>query len=266
MTDSVADSPELPTCFDVVILSFAKDEALRQVTEHCLDSLVASENPAKIRFRVWVLESNADSPVYRQPGVTTLYPNTVFNYHAYMNLGIREGQAPYVAICNNDLSFHPGWASELLEVFNGDPGVSSASPACSLHHPRNGFALHSGVYPGYGVLREISGWCLVFRRSILDVIGELDERFYFWYADNDYALTLQSRGLRHVLVTSSVVDHLDSRTLSTHTSARQWLMTKRSKYTFEEKWHGKGWGYLTRKKLKLYLKFPLYYFGLKKIK
>ena len=45
--------------FDVVILSFAKDEALRQVTEHCLDSLVASEDPERIRLRIWVLESNA---------------------------------------------------------------------------------------------------------------------------------------------------------------------------------------------------------------
>ena len=50
-----------------------------------------------------------------------------------MNIGIREGQAPFVAICNNDLSFHPGWASELLRVFEQDPSVSSASPACSLH-------------------------------------------------------------------------------------------------------------------------------------
>lgn len=266
MTDSNAGKPKLPACFDVIILSFAKDDALRQVTEHCLDSLLASEDRANIDFRVVVLESNAHSPAYGQPGVTTLYPDTPFNYHAYMNLGIKEGQAPFVAICNNDLSFHPGWASELLEVFNGDPGISSASPACSLHHPRNGFALHSGVYQGYGVLREISGWCLVFRRSILDVIGELDERFYFWYADNDYALTLEAHGLKHVLVTSSVVDHLDSRTLSTHTSAKQWLMTKRSKYIFEEKWRGRSWIYLTRKKLKLYLKFPLYYFGLKKIK
>lgn len=251
---------------DVVILSFAKDEALRQVTEHCLDSLVASEDPERIRLRIWVLESNAQTPAYKQPGVATLYPETPFNYHAYMNIGIREGQAPFVAICNNDLSFHPGWASELLRVFEQDPSVSSASPACSLHHPHNGFALNSGVYPGYGVLKEISGWCLVFRRSILEVIGALDERFFFWYADNDYALTLQSKGLRHVLVTSSVVDHLDSRTLRTHTSARQWLMTKRAKYTFEEKWLGRSKGYLMRKKLKLYLKFPLYYLGLKKVK
>lgn len=263
MNDSSSSSP---VWFDVVILSFARDDALRQVTEHCLDSLVASEDPGQIRFRIWVLESNAQAPVYTQPGVETLYPKGAFNYHAYMNIGIREGQAPFVAICNNDLSFHAGWASELLSVFEQDPSVSSASPACSLHHPAKGFPLDSGVYPGYGVLREISGWCLVFRRSILDVIGALDERFFFWYADNDYALTLQANGLRHVLVTSSVVDHLDSRTLSTHTSARQWLMTKRAKYVFEEKWLGRSRGYLLRKKLKLYLKFPLYYLGLKKVK
>lgn len=257
---------QVPVVMDVVILSFARNAELRLMTEHCLRTLLASEDPAAIEFRVIVVESNHASPAYDFQGVQTLYLPPPFNYHRYMNHGIAKGDAAFVAICNNDLHFHEGWASSLLQAFAADPELVSASPACSLHHPANGFPLYSGNHYGYGVLKEISGWCLVFRRCMLKVTGPLDERFYFWYADDDYSLTLQSHGLKHALVSTSVVDHLDSRTLKTHTSAQQWLMTKRAKYIFEAKWKGRSWIYLTRKRLKLYLKFPLYYLGLKKIK
>lgn len=255
-----------PVVMDVVILSFAKNAELRLMTEHCLSTLLASEDPAEIIFRVVVVESNHASPAYVFDGVETIYLPPPFNYHRYMNRGIMKGSGPFVAICNNDLEFHKGWAASLLKAFSDDDALVSVSPICSLHHPANGFHVDTGIHHGYGVLKEISGWCLVFRRGVLNVIGSLDERFYFWYADNDYALTLQAHGLKHALVTSSVVDHLDSRTLNTHTSARQWLMTKRAKYIFEEKWKGRSWGYLMRKRIKLYLKFPFYYLGLKKVK
>lgn len=258
------DSPAQPVCIDVVILSFAKNAELRAMTETCLSTLLASESPDKIIFDVIVVESNHKAPEYTQAGVRTLYLPGPFNYHQYMNEGIKRTNAAFVAICNNDLYFHPHWASELLQAFADDPQLISASPACSLHHPNNGFALDSGNYPGYRVLKEISGWCLVFRRSMLKTTGMLDERFYFWYADDDYARTLEKYGLKHALISSSVVDHLESKTLKTHSSARQRLMTKRAKYDFEEKWSEKGKFYFLRKRLKLYLGLPLYYLGIKR--
>lgn len=253
-----------PVLIDIIILSFAKNAELREMTETCLDSLLASEVAQEVQFDIVVVESNHDAPVYSQAGVRTLYLPPPFNYHRYMNEGIKLTSGEYVAICNNDLYFHKGWASALLKAFADDSELYSASPACSRHHPVNGFPLESGVYQGYRVLKEVSGWCLLFKRSMLEITGMLDERFYFWYADDDYARTLQKYGLKHVLVTSSVVDHLDSKTLKTHTSVRQRLMTKRAKYDFEEKWGDKSPYYLFRKRFKLYLQIPLYYLGLKK--
>lgn len=253
-----------PVRVDVVILSLAKNQSLRDLTETCLDTLLASEDPGKFQFDIVVVESNHQATPYAQTGVRTVFLPPPFNYHQYMNEGIKLTSGDFVAICNNDLYFHPGWASELLTEFANDPDLQSASPACSIHHPKNGFPLNSGVYPGYAVLQEVSGWCLVFRRSMLKITGLLDERFYFWYADDDYARTLEKHHLKHALVTSSVVDHLDSKTLKTHSSVRQRLMTKRAKYDFEEKWSNKSKFYFLRKRFKLYLKLPLYYLGLKK--
>ncbi|WP_207390822.1 glycosyltransferase family 2 protein [Phytopseudomonas dryadis] len=254
-----------PTIFDVVILSFAKDEALRQVTDHCLNTLVASEDPSRIQFRIVVLESNPKADPYPQAGVETIFPAPPFNYHGYMNRGIKMGNAPFVAICNNDLEFHPGWASALVDEFEKDSELQSASPLCSRHHPGCGFSANSGSYSGYRVLREVAGWCLVFRRDMLKVTGMLDERFYFWYADDDYARTLQQHGLKHALVTASIVNHLESRTLKSHSSVSQVLLTRKAKYTFEAKWKGHSRTRFFGKMLKLYLQLPLYYLGIKKL-
>ena len=259
------DNTQGPVCIDVVILSFAKNAELRAMTETCLNTLLASEDPTQVTFDVVVVESNHQAPEYPQVGVRTLYLPPPFNYHQYMNEGIKRCNGPYVAICNNDLYFHAGWASELLKAFDADSHLISTSPACSLHHPKKGFELNSGVYPGYGVLKEVSGWCLVFRRSMLETTGMLDERFYFWYADDDYARTLQKYGLKHALVTSSLVDHLDSKTLEQQSVFQQLMITRKSKFVFDEKWSGKSRFNIAKKKIKFYLKIPLYYLGLKKV-
>ncbi len=46
------------------------------------------------------------------------------------------------------------------------------------------------------------------KRTIFSQIGMLDERFDFYYADNDYAMTLQKYGIKHGLIPRSEASHL----------------------------------------------------------
>ena len=77
-----------PVSIDVVILSFAKNEELRRITEHCLSTLLASESPDSVVFRVIVVESNHAAPAYDFVSFETVYLPPPFNYHRYMNHGI----------------------------------------------------------------------------------------------------------------------------------------------------------------------------------
>jgi GT2 family glycosyltransferase len=225
---------------DVIILSFAKNERLRQVTEVALKTLLDSEPVHKIRFNVVVLESNKETQPYSYPQVRTEFPQTKFGYHKYMNIGIEMGTSPYVCICNNDLVFHPGWASAIMDAFGEDPTLNSASPACSIHHPQQGISLNGEVLYGYEVRRELVGWCLFFKREMLKVTGRLDPRFKFWYADNDYSMMLQKHGFKHALVTDSIVDHLESQTLNTEDQSKRKKLTARERFYFEYKWKGRS--------------------------
>lgn len=246
------------TTIDIIILSLASTPALRETTEHGLKTLLASEqdNP-DIEFRIIVIESNAKAAPYQGANIRTIYPTTPFGYHAYMNIGIAMSSASYVCLCNNDLVFHPGWASALLTAFKNDPALYSASPICSLHHPSVGINPGTGAHYGYRVRMEVAGWCLFFRRDMLDVTGLLDERFKFWFADNDYAMTLEKHGLRHALISNAIVDHVESKTLKSRPRVQQRLLTRRAKIDFQRKWGQIGVLTYFRKLLTFYTKLGL---------
>lgn len=236
-----------PIQIDVIILSYAKTDGLKQMTEQTVKSLIDSEDPAKISFNIIVIESNHDIKPTQYHGTNTIYSNKKFGYHRYMNIGIKMSQNPYICICNNDLLFHFRWASEILKAFNQNPTLESASPICSIHHPQKNIALNDGVHIGYEVRKEIAGWCLFFKRDILKKTGLLDEKYTFWYADNDYANTLEKHQIKHALVTSSIVDHLESKTLKTFKLEEQLKMTTEERFYYEYKWEGRSYfSYLNR--------------------
>lgn len=223
------------TEIDVIILSYAYTDELQQMTADCIQSLLASEDSSRIRFKVLVLESHKAMNGYIYAGTETIYPEQPFGYHRYMNIGINLTSSPFLCLCNNDLKFHQGWASEILKYMRQFPLLVSASPICSIIQPYMGVPLNSGPRVGYRVGNEIAGWCLLMRREIFKVIGQLDENYVFGGADFDYATTLAVMNLKHALITTAVVDHLNSKTLVTHNAEKQKELLSNMDY-YSKKW------------------------------
>lgn len=79
---------------------------------------------------------------------------------------------------------------------------------------------------------------------MLAITGKLDENYKFWCADNDYANTLWVLKIYHVLVTSSIVDHLENKTLINQTEEVQDQLTEKEVFYLQKKWKprmGDGW-------------------------
>lgn len=195
---------------DVVIISWARNEELRKITKDGLDTLFESES--EIAFHAYIVETNPDvnyneyNEFKWMHSCTTIHPNSEFGYHKFLNIGRRAGSSPYVVLCNSDLTYEKGWATEIIKVMEELPKFQSASPWCPQTQGSN--ETHKeNVYEGYRVRGELAGWCIFQQRSIYDTINELDERFEFWYCDNDYAIQLHAAGISHGLVANSVVNH-----------------------------------------------------------
>lgn len=240
---------------DVIILSYANSPQLRKVTEDGIKSLLDSEDPQKIYFNILVIESCPSAQPFDFNQTTTYFPKSKFGFHKNFNFGIKKSNNPYVCLANNDLIYSKGWATAILKGMREEPESWSASPLCPTHHPAKGIGIqpNSGLYHGYKVRWEVAGWCLFFDRRMLNKTGLLDEKFTFWYADNDYANTLKKYKINHVLVTNSIVEHLESKTLRSKDPETQHIMTVAERYYFEYKWGERSWiSYMNYKRKKLF--------------
>jgi len=224
---------------DIIILSYAQNETLKTTTINAVNSLIESEDPRLIKFNIVVIESQKDLQPFQYEYTKTLYPEEKFGYHKYMNIGIAATSASYICLCNNDLIFHENWATEILKPFNQYTDIYSASPVCSIHHPKHGIELNTGLRLGFRIRHEVAGWCLFFKRDMLKITGQLDPNYNFWCADNDYINTLWVLKLNHVLVTSSIVDHLENVTLKNQTEEEQLRLTEQECIYLEKKWDSK---------------------------
>ena len=223
---------------DIVIISFAKNIEFRKTTEACVQSLLLSEQ--NIKFNVFIIESNNKEKylsLKKFKNVKIVNPTTPFGYNKYLNIGISLGKSEYICLCNNDLIFKKGWATSIINAMNNDPFLLSASPYSTIpHKSKFGLEISNTVEYGHTIRRYLAGWCIFQKRKIYDIIGNLDEQFIFWYADDDYAYTLKEKNLSHALVLNSVVEHIESKTLNSESISTRQKLTHDQKKIFNLKW------------------------------
>jgi len=232
------------TNVDVVIVSWAKNDNLHKVTKTGINSLFNSESD--IKFHVYVVESNPlviyDEYNNNDKGHTcqTIHPeDKSFGYHKYLNLGRKQGDSKYVVLCNNDLTYESGWASKIVQQMEDKPFILSASPWCPQTQGDNSRYEDKQVFYGHTVRGELAGWCIFQKREIYETIGDLDEEFTCWYCDNDYGMTLLSKGVIHALVVGSVVNHHENqigKTIGSFEDDTIRDITFLQGHKFEKKW------------------------------
>lgn len=123
------EPPQSPIAeVDICIISYAKNKELYNVTTNGIRTLLDSED--NVKFNVFVVESNKEVSYNHYPNTQTIYTDLPFGYHRYLNLAVKQGKAEYVVLCNSDLTYEKGWASEIIRLMNKNPELLSASPYC----------------------------------------------------------------------------------------------------------------------------------------
>jgi glycosyltransferase involved in cell wall biosynthesis len=175
---------------------------------NCISSLQQSEDFKKgFELEIIIVESNREyQKEYTFPDfVTVIVPETSFGFHKFLNIGIEKAKGDFIALCNNDLIFHLNWFSTIVNVYKNHKDILSFSPI----DPTKELGKFKGEYElGYKVTQQIKGWCLVCHKTMFRKIKKLDNRFQFYYSDNDYALSLLYYGIKHAVVSNSHVAHL----------------------------------------------------------
>lgn len=171
-----------------------------------------------IKINVIVVESNenAAKKEYLVPGVTTIFPQESYNYNKFLNIALAKSSNEHVLICNNDIIFRKNSVINLLSIMNQHE-LDSCCPVEPNYHFNHGYLskedFKRDYILGYRVQREVVGWCIGTKRSLIEEMGGFDERFLHWYQDDDYAMWLKVHGKRHGLVPSSRVYHMFQRSM-----------------------------------------------------
>jgi GT2 family glycosyltransferase len=153
---------------------------------------------------------------------------------AALNVCLREGarESELIGLFNNDVELDPACLGELVAARAEHPRAGSACPKLLDFHRRE---LLDGAgdelrWRGHGHRRghgerdlgqyDRSQWVFgpcggaaVYRRSALELVGELDEDFYTFFEDVDWSLRAQLLGLGCRYVPSARVYHMGSATL-----------------------------------------------------
>jgi GT2 family glycosyltransferase len=201
----------------------------KKFLQGCLDSLLSGTykdlevivvDNGSTDGSVEFLESN-----YRQVKLVKFAHNTGFA--PAVNAGIRNSDAEFVALLNNDTVVDPGWVSEMVKAMREHPEIGSTGCKMLAYDDRSlldgaGDGYRRGGLPGRIGHREIDrgqfdqpryilgpcGGAALYRRSMLDDIGLFDEDYFAYLEDVDLGLRAQSAGYKCLYVPTSVMYHL----------------------------------------------------------
>lgn len=193
---------DLPPIVDVIILSNAKTNDYRAMTQNTIDSCIAGANALPVN----IIVMEQQNVQYR--GAQTVYAPESFNYNAFANRAARLGNAEWIMVANNDLIFEDGWLHNLL---------AANHPVVSPHNPgdyRQGELTENTTGTENG--RHFSGWCFMLRRELWNKIGGFDESIKFWCSDDVTVEQVVAAGVEPMIVPSAIVKHLKSKTLGVH--------------------------------------------------
>lgn len=193
---------------DIVIISWAKNKSFEKMTNECIKSLVESEKD--IMFNIVVIETN--KKVFYQNAITYHLNTPLFNYNKACNAGYDFCITEHIGFFNNDVIFESGWCSELLKH-----NLDSVSPICTKTKTQNKYLKYTEPIFGYRIANQLSGWAIFMKRSVYETINGFDTDISFWASDDAYAQQLQANNIKHYLIPTSKVIHLNggSNTLNT---------------------------------------------------
>jgi len=150
-----------------------------------------------------------------------LHQNTVnLGFLKSCNKGFSKGCSPYVLLINSDVIVTPFWLNKMIECAESDPLIASVNPftnqAANINLPMpsgaNFYSMDSilkthpvNEYPD--VVTGV-GFCILFKRNILNKVGLFDEVYKKGYCEeSDLCMRLTTNGYRTVVAPDVYVYH-----------------------------------------------------------
>jgi GT2 family glycosyltransferase len=168
------------------------------------------------------------------------------------NQGMKASNGEFIVLLNDDAAVGPGWLSRLVSRFESSERFGLVCPATNEANTlarvpvdytsfseMEAFAEHR-AFDYAGAWREtefVSLFCALSRRSILESVGLLDERFAVgMFEDDDLAYSLRKRGLDLGIALDAFVHHVGQASFSRLDDSEYLALWESNRRRFEDKW------------------------------
>ncbi|MEZ5356327.1 MAG: glycosyltransferase family 2 protein [Bryobacteraceae bacterium] len=175
--------------------------------------------------------SDGSAEAARTAGCDVIAMGSNMGFAAAVNTGIRDSRTPLVAIINNDVELDAAWLEKLVAAMAGGgawfaaPKLRSLSRAALLDgsydlvsSARTAWRCAAGkadapVWNRGGEIWSAPMTAALFRRTLFDRVGMLDEQFGSYLEDADLGIRCALAGCAGVYVPDAVAGHWGSATL-----------------------------------------------------
>lgn len=226
-----------PFPVDVILVNWNTAEMTVRAIRSVCNAAIAEGIPARV---VVVDNGSWDDSVDRiraeAPSVTVVENGRNLGFARAVNRGltVSPGGESIVLLLNTDAVLEPGALTALVEAFANNPEVgivganlrnedgsaqNTAAPFPSLATELLNKALLKIIAPekyrgkvgdGETELRDVDsviGAALAVRSDAIEIVGVLDERFFFFFEETDWCLRVRASGRRVVIAPKFRVEH-----------------------------------------------------------
>ena len=198
-------------------------------TLKCMDRLL--QNTRDVKYEVIIVDNASTEVVPKAWPDTTILVNKVnVGVSRAWNQGARRARGKYLCFLNNDTEVFPGWLSAMLDRIKSDDkiGIVGAKLVTKENTIQHAGIVLSGpdvTHVNAGMdeakpevnepkeMAAVTGACILTPRKLFFEVGGIEDRYFAYYEDIDYCLTLRERGykvfyepkakaIHHVAVTS----------------------------------------------------------------
>lgn len=243
----------------------------RQHLQNCLASL--AETSAALLHEIIVVDnaSTDGSPEM----VETQFPNVMLirasenlGFARANNLGIKQASGSFLALVNSDVIVHPGCFEQLTRVLEGQKEVGLVGPRITGGDGRlqltcrrlpslwnltcralaldrvlsrwphfSGFEMRHWDYANLAEVEVLSGCFWLARKSAVEQVGGLDERFFFYAEDLDWCKRFHDLGWKVLFVPEATATHFGGGS-SANAPLRYSIEMLRANLIYWDKHHG----------------------------
>lgn len=240
----------------------------RQLLLACLTSVY--ETIDGLDFEIWVVDNgsqdgSAEAVQSQLPAVNIIKNTENLGFAAANNQAFQRMKGRYAVLLNTDTVLTEGAIRELYVFIEAHPEVAMA---CGQLLNSDGSKQNSiANFPSFGSLlcnesclrllfpkrypskyenyvdpipvESCVGACLMVRKTAMEAVGLLDERYFFFFEETDWAKSMKDAGWQIFFVPSARIFHFQGQTVGHDVRSR--FLFYRSRYMYLKKWHRRSY-------------------------